>query len=53
MPPEKRLLADSVVVSKQVLEDTIRLFNECDWAAVCSEVSDLLDHFRALIDGEP
>lgn len=43
--------ADYVLIPKQTLEDTIRLFNECDWTIVCSEVSELLDYFRLLIDG--
>lgn len=40
---------DYVTVPKQTLRDTIRLFNECDWSAVCSEVSDLLDYFDLLL----
>lgn len=44
--------AESVVVREipvSMLCETIALFNRCDWADVCGEVSDLIERLALLI----
>jgi hypothetical protein len=35
-----------------MLCETIALFNRCDWADVCGEVSSLVERLALLIDGD-